>query len=58
MEQIEQFVLTVDRLDAKVNDITRRRSNRLKSIGESEAVSDVNTLDEVSLQTSTSEILL
>jgi len=55
MEQIEQFVLAVDRLDAKVNDITRRRSDRLKSIGESETVSDVNTLDELSLQTSTSD---
>jgi len=57
MAQIEEFVMAVDRLDAQVDNITRRRSNRLKSIGESEAVSvsDVNTLDEVSLQTFTSD---
>ena len=55
MAQIKQFVLAVDRLDAQVENITRRRSNRLKSIGESEAVSDVNTLDEVCLQTFTSD---
>ena len=55
MAQIEEFVMAVDRLDAKVENITRRRSNRLKSIGESEAVSDANTLDEVSLQTFTSD---
>ena len=55
MAQIEEFVVAVDRLDAQVENITKRRSNRLKSIGESEAVSDVNTLDEVSLQTFTSD---
>jgi len=55
MAQIEEFVMAVDRLDSEVNGITRRRSNILKSIGESETVSDVNTLDEVSLQTSTSD---
>ena len=56
LAQIEEFVLAVDRLDAQVENITRRRSNRLKSIGESEAVSDVNTQNEVSsLQTFTSD---